>query len=378
MSHDREQASEAPVERVFRSALTAPVRAVSKILGPGRTSTGGKDESADGSAIIDCALYLDGKRQGDRWDYREALNAARRGQGFVWLGLHEPKEAEFADIAAAFDLHELPVEDAIKSYQRPKIEQYGNMTFAVLRTTRYVEHKELTENSEVVESGWVMLFIGRHFVISVRHGTGGELSSVRADLEAKPDLLGLGPWAVAHAAFDRVVDLYVDCAVSVEQDIDALEESVFSRSGNSRIQRIYQLKRELMEFKRAVLPLQRPLTLIVDGRVPEVPPSIRAYFRDVNDHLTRTVEQTLSFDDLLNSILQARLAQVTVDQNNDMRKIAAWAGIAAVWTAIAGVYGMNFDNMPELHTKFGYPIVLLIMVGWSVVLYRWFRKSGWL
>src|SRR5262245_43722728 len=296
-------------------ALTAPVRVVSKMLGTVTASDDHRSRSSRAvpvnSAIVDCAVYEDGRRLAGEWQYAEALATARRKHGgFVWLGLHEPGESELADIAATFELHELPVEDAITSYQRPKLEKYGDTTFAVLRTTRYIEHKELTETSEVVETGFVMLFIGRDFVITVRHGEAGELGSVRADLEAKQELMAQGPWAVAHAVFDRVVDLYVDCALNVEQDIDLLEEQVFSRSGNSRIQRIYQLKRELMEFKRAVVPLQRPLAAVVDGRVPEVPEAVRAYFRDVNDHLTRTVEQTMSFDDLLNSILTARLAQV--------------------------------------------------------------------
>jgi len=277
-----------------------------------------------------------------------------------------------------FDLHELTVEDAIGGLQRPKIERYGNLVFAALRTTRYVEHQELTEYSEVVETGSVMMFIGEHFVITVRHGTPAALGAVRADLEAKPDLLGQGPWSVAHAIYDRVVDAYVDCANAVELDLDQLEESVFSRQEHGRVQRIYQLKRELVEFRRAVVPLQRPLESIVTGRLPEVPKEIRRYFRDVNDHLTRTVEQVQSLDELLNSILQARLAQVTVEQNNDMRKIAAWAGIAAIWTAVAGIYGMNFDVLPEKHWKFGYPGVLLVCLVASVVLYRFFRKNGWL
>jgi len=165
---------------------------------------------------------------------------------------------------------------------------------------------------------------------------------------------------------------------SIEDDLAKVEERVFARSGHGRIQRIYQLKRELMEFKRAVLPLQRPLSGLVSGQSADVPKEIRRYFRDVNDHLTRAVEQVMYFDDLLNSVLQARLAQVTVDQNNDMRKIAAWAGIAAVWTAIAGVYGMNFRHMPELHWRYSYPVVVAIMLGVSVLLYRAFRRSGWL
>jgi magnesium transporter len=330
---------------------------------------------------VDCCVYVDGEREpGDR-HYAEAFEVARRtSQAFVWLGLHEPTEDELADIATTFDLHELPVEDAAASgYQRPKIERYGDMIFAGLRTTRYIEHTELTEFSEIVETGSVMLFIGANFVITIRHGVGGELASVRADLEAKPDLLRHGPWAVAHAVYDRAVDSYVDCAERVEMDIDAMEESVFGRQGSrGRIQHIYQLKREIVEFRRAVLPLQRPLEAIIGGRLPQVPKEIRRYFRDVHDHLTRTVEQVQSYDELLNSIMQARLAQVTVEQNNDMRKIAAWAGIAAVWTAVAGIYGMNFRFMPELHWKYGYPTVFALCVVASLVLYRVFRKAGWL
>jgi magnesium transporter len=332
------------------------------------------------SAIVDCGLYVDGaRRPGTVVHYAEALaTARRRADSFVWVGLHEPEADEFADIATVFDLHELPVEDAIGAFQRPKIERYGDMVFAALRTTRYVEHQELTEFSEVVETGSVMMFIGDHFVITVRHGAPTALSAVRHDLEDKPDLLRQGPWSVAHAIYDRIVDSYVDCANAVELDIDALEESVFGRQSHDRVQRIYQLKRELVEFKRAVVPLQRPLEAIVAGRLPEVPKEIRRYFRDVNDHLTRTVEQVQSFDELLNSILQARLAQVTVEQNNDMRKIAAWAGIAAVWTAVAGIYGMNFDVLPEKHWRYGYPGVLLLCLISSVVLYRFFRRNGWL
>jgi magnesium transporter len=330
------------------------------------------------SAIIDCGLYVDGTRRPGTMHYAEALaSARRRADSFVWLGLHEPEADEFADIAEVFDLHELPVEDAIGAFQRPKIERYGDMVFAALRTTRYVEHQELTEYSEVVETGSVMMFIGDHFVITVRHGAPTALGTVRHDLEQKPDLLRQGPWSVAHAIYDRIVDSYVDCANAVELDLDALEESVFGRqAAHGRIQRIYQ--RELVEFRRAVVPLQRPLEAIVAGRLPEVPKEIRRYFRDVNDHLTRTVEQVQSFDELLNSILQARLAQVTVEQNDDMRKIAAWAGIAAVWTAVAGIYGMNFRDIPELRWKYGYPGVWLVCLIASVLLYRFFRRKGWL
>nr|WP_173083944.1 magnesium/cobalt transporter CorA [Phytohabitans rumicis] len=337
--------------------------------------------SSEHSGIVDCAVYIEGERQPGEWHYAEALAAARRERqrhAFVWLGLHEPSEAEMADIAETYGLHELAVEDAVKGEQRPKLEQFGEVSSLVLRTARYVGHGELTETSEVVETGQVMLFIGPAFVITVRHGDASKLSPVRADLESKRELLEQGPWAVAYAVTDRVVDLYVEVADHVEGDLDALEAEVFARNSHGRIQRIYQMKRELVEFKRAVLPLQRPLQTLTAQVNREVPKEIRRYFRDVQDHLTRTVEQINSYDDLLNSVLQARLAQVTVDQNNDMRKIAAWAGIAAVWTAIAGIYGMNFKHMPELDWTYGYPVVLAVMLTISLALYRLFRRSGWL
>jgi magnesium transporter len=331
------------------------------------------------SAVVDCALYVGGRRQPGDWRYAEALEAARREEnGFVWLGLHEPELDEMTAIAATYGLHELAVEDAVKAQQRPKLEQFGEVSFLVLRTARYCEHDELTENSEVVETGQVMLFIGPNFLISVRHGDACRLAPVRADLETKQDLLLHGPWAVAYAVTDRVVDIYLEVADRLEDDLDALETEVFDRQSSGRIQRIYQMKRELVEFKRAVAPLQRPLMTLTAQMNRDVPKEIRRYFRDVQDHLSRTVEQVNSYDDLLNSILQARLAQVTVDQNNDMRKIAAWAAIAAVWTAIAGIYGMNFDVMPELRMTYGYPVVLALMLAISLALYRWVRRNGWL
>jgi magnesium transporter len=365
--------------------LSRALTAVTRILGGSDRDEIPAPRGGRTSAIVDCGLYIDGERQPGDWNYSDALQAARRKNqhAFVWLGLHEPGLEELTEIAKVFDLHELTIEDAMNRNQRPKIERYNDMVFATVRTTRYVEHTELTEYSEVVETGTVMLFLGEHFVISVRHGAGAGLAEVRTELESKPDLLRHGPWSVAHAVYDRVVDSYVECAAGVEIDIDAIEETVFARPTRSTqtggISRIYQLKRELVEFRRAVVPLQRPMDAIVAGRLPEVPKEIRRYFRDVNDHLNRTVDQVVSFDELLNSILQARLAQVTVDQNNDMRKIAAWAGIAAVWTAVAGIYGMNFKYMPpEITWRYGFPTVMMVCLVASLVLYRVLRKSGWL
>ena len=366
-----------PVPRA--RAFTAPVRAVTRIFGPTSPPTTASLASRHGSAVVDCAIYVDGARQPGECTYAEALAAARAQENaFVWLGLHEPGPEDLADIATVFELDEFAVEDAIKGGQRPKIEQYGEMTFLVVRTTRYIEHGELTETSEIVETGDLMFFIGRSHVITVRHGDLGALGPVRVELEAKPDLLRLGPWSVVYGVLDRIVDTYLSVASRIEDDIDAVEANVFAKKVHGRIARIYQLKRELVEFKRAVLPLQRPLAAMVEGRLGAMPKKVMRYFRDVNDHLARTVDQVVSYDDLLNSILQARLAQVTVEQNNDLRKIASWAAIAALQTAIAGIYGMNFEVMPETDWQYGYPGVLLVMFGSAFLVHRLLRRSGWL
>ncbi len=361
-------------------AMTAPMRAVSRMF----AASGGANPSQPpsrrtGGAIVNCGYYVAGQRQPGEIDYAQALRDAReREDAFVWLGLHEPTQADLADIAAVFELDDFAVEDAAKGGQRAKLEQYGAMTFLVVRTARYVEHAELTETSEIVQTGDLMMFIGAHYVITVRHGDVGSLAPIRADLERQPDLLQFGPWSVVYAILDRVVDAYIQVAGRLEDDIDAAESHVFARHVHGRIARIYQLKREVVEFKRAVVPAQRPLAVLAEGRLVALPKKITRYFRDVHDHLLRTVEQVVSYDDLLNSILQARLAQVTVEQNNDMRKIASWAAIAAVQTTIAGIYGMNFRYMPELEWRYGYPGVLLVMFGALVLMYRLFRRSGWL
>ena len=369
------------VNRSLSRAWTAPVRAMNRFLGTtdGRPAEPGQPYHGHDTAVVDCGVYIDGKREPGDFTPDEALReACSRENAFVWLGLHEPTAAEMAAIARTYDLHELAVEDAVKAEQRPKLEQFGTVHFLVLRTARYVPHGELTETSQVVETGQMMIFVGERFVITVRHGDASRLAPVRADMEARGVLLEQGPWAVAYAVTDRVVDAYVEVADQVEADLDIIEEGAFSRESGSPVQQIYQMKREIVEFRRAVVPLQRPLATITSPQSRQVPKEIRRYFRDVQDHLTRTVEQVSSYDDLLNSILQARLAQVTVDQNNDMRKIAAWAGISAVWTAIAGVYGMNFEHMPELDWQYGYPAMISLMLGISVLLYRAFRRNGWL
>ncbi|MFF5043849.1 magnesium and cobalt transport protein CorA [Streptomyces nigra] len=333
-----------------------------------------------GSSVVNCVTYQDGRRVPESVDVADALKRVRkRGGGFVWLGLHEPTAEEFTGIAELFALHPLAVEDAVEAHQRPKLERYDDTLFAVFKTVCYVEHEELTATSEVVDTGEIMLFVGHDFVITVRHGRHGSLGPLREELEANAEQLTQGPAAVLHAIADHVVDDYLSVIDSVQEDIDKVETDVFAEDGaRADPGRIYQLKRELLELKRAVVPLSRPLEELATVPIRVVAPEIQAYFRDVSDHLLRAKEQLFSFDELLNSILQAHLAQVTVAQNEDMRKITAWAAIVAVPTMVCGVYGMNFEHMPELRWTFGYPLVLAVISVACVVLYRGFRRNGWL
>ncbi|MEU0411684.1 magnesium and cobalt transport protein CorA [Streptomyces griseorubiginosus] len=333
-----------------------------------------------GTSVVNCVTYKEGARipvDGDLVDTVERVRKSR--DGFVWLGLHEPSDHEFEGIADLFDLHPLAVEDAVEAHQRPKVERYGETLFAVFKTVCYVEHEELTATSEVVNTGEIMVFVGEDFVITVRHGSHGSLGPLREELEADPGQLAKGPAAVLHAIADHVVDDYLSVTDSVQSDIDLVETAVFSESG-ARVDpgRIYQLKRELLELKRAVVPLSRPIEELSTRPLQVITPEIQAYFRDVSDHLLRAKEQIAAFDELLNSILQAHLAQVTVAQNEDMRKITAWAAVIAVPTMVCGVYGMNFDHMPELHWTFGYPLVMGVIAVACAVLYRGFRRNGWL
>jgi magnesium transporter len=374
--------------RDLRAVVRPTLRKTSESYDYGPTH----DASATSSAVVDCAVYRGGVRCSDNISLREALSMVRSAtspetcdgsDGFVWIGLHEPTEQEFAGIAEEFGLHPLAVEDAVHAHQRPKLERYDNSLFTVFKTIRYVEHAELTATSEVVESGEVMVFTGRYFVITVRHGGHGSLRSLRHQLEDDPELLSRGPSAVLHAIADRVVDDYLAVTEAVQDDIDEVEIDVFSAASNKGPRggdagRIYQLKREVLEFKRAVSPLLRPMQMLGERPMRLIDPEIQKYFRDVADHVARVHEQVTGFDDLLNSILQANLAQATVVQNEDMRKITAWAAILAVPTMITGVYGMNFDTMPELRWKFGYPAVLIAIAAICYTIHRGFRRNGWL
>ena len=318
--------------------------------------------------IVDCAVYDAGKRSDVSLDGAQA--AGRRDGAFVWIGLHEPTPEEFEAVRGEFDLHELAVEDAIKADQRPKLERYGDASFLALRTARYVEPDE-------IEFGEILLFIAGNFIVSVRHGEGLPLDGVRAKVEARPDLLRCGPMAVVHAILDEVVDGYAPVMAALERDVEEVEQEVFSEGRRNPAQRIYELKREAIDFGRAVTPLVEPIERMSTGTT-RVPDELGTYFRDVLDHLIRLSQQIEALREALTSVLQANLAQVGVRQNEDMRKISAWVAIIAVPTMLAGIYGMNFEHMPELRWEAGYPLVLGVMLVACFSLWRYFKRVGWL
>jgi magnesium transporter len=323
--------------------------------------------------IVDCAVYEDGRRRDGHVNLEQAFEAAQAENAFVWIGLHEPSEEEFAAVAREFELHPLAVEDAIHAHQRPKVETYGNTIFFVLKTARYVDPRE------VITLGDIMLFVGHDFIVSVRHGEGSALKEVRRRVESDPDMLRCGPGTVLHAIVDHVVDDYFPALEGVENDIDEIEAEVFSSSRTNPAERIYKLKGEVLDFYRATAPLVDPLLRLSRGDYSElVHPQVQSYFRDVYDHTLKVVGQLDGFRDMLTAVLEANLTQVGVRQNDDMRKISAWVAIAAVPTMIAGIYGMNFQNMPELKWSFGYPLAIGVMAIICLLLYRQFKRAGWL
>ncbi|MFG3249117.1 magnesium/cobalt transporter CorA [Streptomyces sp. NPDC048187] len=330
--------------------------------------------------IVDCAIYRDGHRSDGPEDLSDALGEARGAGGFVWIGLHEPTAEEFDLVSQEFALHPLAVEDALKAHQRPKLEVYDDSLFAVLKPVVY------EPDSDTVSTGELMIFLGDGFAVVVRHGEGAPLKAVRQRLEHEPELLGKGPTAVLYAIADAAVDHYLDVAVELQTDLEELEAEVFSPDGGGSrhtASRIYNFKRQVLEFRRATGPLAPPLSRLAGtgaygGGVPFVNDKARPFFRDVSDHLTRVNESVESLDRLVSDILSAHLAQTGVRQNDDMRKISAWAAMAAVPTMLAGIYGMNFDHMPELHWVWGYPAVIVVMAVLEVLLYRQFKRRGWL
>jgi magnesium transporter len=321
--------------------------------------------------IVDYAVYEGGHRLPGPIPLDELYDRSRAGHGFAWIGLHEPTAAEFDSVAREFDLHKLAVEDAIKAHQRPKLERYGDSLLFVLKTAGW------DAEADDVRFGEILLFLGEDFVISVRHGE-LDLHGVREQLELHPDLLECGPSAVLHAIVDRVVDGYEPVVEALDASVTAIERDVFSGSRRNPAERIFARKRDVLELHGAVFPLLEPVEILARAGFPQIHPTTKAYFRDVHDHLLRVHSRVQQLREVLTSILTANLTQASIRQNEDVRKISAWAAIIAVPTLITGIYGMNFNHMPELGWRFGYPAALAVMLTICGLLYWRFRKTGWL
>jgi magnesium transporter len=325
--------------------------------------------------IVDSALYRKGQRievDCSTHEFDKLRAEATEPGDFVWVGLYKPSQEELDDVAKSFGLHPLAVEDALKAHQRPKLEHYEDSIFLTLKTLWYVDAED------AVETGEINLFAGRDFVVTVRHGRGSELHSARSRLESQEAVLNHGPSAVIYAVCDSVVDGYTDVVNDLEVDVDEIESSVFSPARTDDSARIYVLKREIAEVRRAVLPLREPMRRFAQGQVDGVEQEAGPFFRDVLDHLNLAAEVVDNLDGLLSTAFDAYLARITVQQNDDMRKISAGVALAAAPTLIAGVYGMNFEHMPELRWTWGYPMAVLLMFGISGVLWVLFKRSGWL
>jgi magnesium transporter len=335
--------------------------------------------------ILDSAIYVDGRRVVEPTSLQETYQACREQQGLAWIGLYEPTEEEFSSVAEEFGLHPLAVEDAIKAHQRPKLERYGETLFVVLRSARYLDE------SETVEFGEIHAFVGPDFVVTVRHGRASMLDRVRKRLESMPELLRLGPEAILYAIMDQVVDDYAPVVAGLENDIDEIETEVFG--GNAGVsRRIYELSREVIEFQRGTAPLAGMLSSLIEDSAEHVDPEVRRYLRDVQDHAKRVTERVESFREILQNILSVNLtlvglqqneevkaqSQVSIEQNDQVKKISGWAAILFAPALVGTVYGMNFDYMPELHWPLGYPFALMLMLGISVSLYIIFKRKGWL
>ncbi|MBV2364400.1 magnesium and cobalt transport protein CorA [Streptomonospora nanhaiensis] len=341
-------------------------------------------------SVIDAAVYVDGRRQEGPTDILDIADLHRRtpshAGALAWIGLLRPSSSQLLAVADEFGLHALAVEDAIVAHQRPKLERYDDTLFVVLKSARYLDA------AEEVEFGEIHLFVGKHFVITVRHNDAPDLSVVRKRLEDEPELLARGPEAVLYAVLDAVVDGYAPVVAGLQNDIDEIETQVFA--GDPAVsRRIYKLSREVIEFQRAAQPLLPMLRSLGEGfEKYDTDEELRRYLRDVADHATTVAERVSGFRDMLQNILTVNATLVTEAQNDEMRrvteasylqgeqvkKISAWAAILFAPSLITGVYGMNFTHMPELDWVLGYPWALVLMVGISVALYVVFKWRKWM
>ena len=323
--------------------------------------------------IADNAIYVDGRRAAQQpSSLQETYEALRQlDDGVAWIDLYKPTQEEFESVAQELELSPRVIEGAIKPQQRPKLVRYGDSLFVVLKTARYLDEPEKVEFSEV------HVLVGKDFIVTVRYEEIPALEEVRRRLEGEPESLRQGPQPILHEIMDQIVDDYEPVLEGLGTDIQEVEVEVFG--GNEDVsQRIYELSRELVQFQRATSPLARSLERGGERNEHDIDPELRSYLRELHDRVLRVVEPTEGFRDMLSDILVVNLTLISVRQNDQTKKISAWAAILIVPTLITGIYGMNFDFMPELHWTFGYPLALALMVSISVGLYAVFRHVRWL
>jgi magnesium transporter len=324
------------------------------------------------STIVNCAAYANGQRVADV-QIDEIEQALKQEDRFVWIGLHEPEEELLRTVQLAFGLHDLAIEDAHLAHQRPKLERYEDSLFVVLRTA------QMNREQHRIEFGETHLFVGPRYVVSVRHGASLSYAQVRARCETTPRLLVQGPGFVLYAIMDFVVDHYFPIVDALEDELETLEDQIFGEQfSRETTRRIYELKRDLLEVKRAISPLVDMCNRLMRFDLELIPEDTRPYFRDVYDHVIRINEIVDNLRELLTSALEANLSLISVSQSDAMKRLAGWAAIIAVPTMIAGIYGMNFEFMPELRWAWGYPLSMGIMVVACGLLYWQFKRSGWL
>lgn len=324
------------------------------------------------SQVMGCAAYEDGRRVADLNIDELDRFEPRKGKGaFIWIGLHEPDEALLGKVQRRFNLHELAIEDAHRAHQRPKLEVYGDSLFIVLRTAQLIGGK--------IQFGESHIFAGKGYIITVRHGPSASYGEVRARCERQPRMLKEGEDFVIYSILDFVVDNYIPVVDELEAEVERLEEQLSGKSFTRKmVDDIYGLKRDLLELRRAVTPVVEMTNRLMRFDVPLVDKGTYPYFRDVHDHALRVAESIDYLRELLNSALEVNLLVSTNNQGEVTRKLASWAAILAVPTAVAGIYGMNFTFMPELTWRFGYPLILLVILGLCSFLYYRFKQSGWL